>query len=114
MCQWQTQDTSHIQFPTASVVLHKPRTRTSQMPVTASPKRRLAVPALRSERLWLVSWGGHSDQPVRSGGSSNCGNRQRQPCDLRVRSTPNAGRGSFASVGQGSNPISSMGAAGRK
>jgi hypothetical protein len=65
MCQmWQTHDTSHIRFPTASVVLHEPHVRTSQMPITASDKRRLAVPALRSASLRLVCWARHSDQPV--------------------------------------------------
>ena len=51
----KTQDTSHIRFPTASVVLHKPHVRTSEMPVTASSKRRQAVPALRSARPGLLA-----------------------------------------------------------
>jgi hypothetical protein len=64
MSMWQNSGHFAHSVPPASVVLHKPHVRTSQMPVTASSKRRQAVPALRGARLRLVSWGGHSDWTV--------------------------------------------------
>lgn len=84
------------------------------MPVTASLKRRLAAPALRSARFRLVCWTGHSDPSVRSGGSSNFRNRRSQTRELRVRRPPDAGRDSFGSVGQASSHLSSVGRTGRK